>query len=401
MKGNKVTFLLTLGVFMALLVFSPALAADPSDCTVPNIVEWEKGIPMDDSDCDGVPDEIENKVPNSFGIDHSAMAEIASFPGLDGRYMTLYVARPGVKFRKVAVVDSPALDGLPLRPQEADATPFGFFKFEVVGFDVQTAYPGDFVIGTLYLHGYSENTDGPIQLVTFLSPSCPTDPNIAEYEYPVAITRETPFWTEMNFTIIDVDSIGDQCDITDTIPFIGAPAIEAMLDIDKDEIFAFSDNCPDVQNFDQADSDGDGIGDACEEVKKNASATVYSYLGEKFWWFRHDYDLWVIEAKAGQRVTATVCAEPEKDGFEKSVNLILFGKSPGAYLLRLDRSELDPDNRLEVGFEKDGTYGILIGQPFWHARGKKFAGVYKLTLTGDPEILESLRASGSVGEWWE
>ena len=36
-------------------------------------------------------------------------------------------------------------------------------------------------------------------------------------------------------------------------------------DIDEDSVADEFDNCPTVENFDQADGDEDGIGDACEE----------------------------------------------------------------------------------------------------------------------------------------
>ena len=37
-------------------------------------------------------------------------------------------------------------------------------------------------------------------------------------------------------------------------------------DRDNDGIQDNKDNCPDVQNADQSDTDGDGFGDACDSV---------------------------------------------------------------------------------------------------------------------------------------
>ena len=42
--------------------------------------------------------------------------------------------------------------------------------------------------------------------------------------------------------------------------------LSAQQDTDDDNISNLCDNCPDIYNPDQADSDGDGIGDACSEV---------------------------------------------------------------------------------------------------------------------------------------
>ena len=58
----------------------------------------------------------------------------------------------------------------------------------------------------------------------------------------------------------DQDGIGDACDeCTDTdADGFGDPGYDANT--------CFDDNCPQVYNPDQADSDGDGIGDACEQV---------------------------------------------------------------------------------------------------------------------------------------
>jgi hypothetical protein len=50
----------------------------------------------------------------------------------------------------------------------------------------------------------------------------------------------------------DVDGVGDACDATPTG------------DTDSDGVDNATDNCPSVANADQADIDGDGVGDACE-----------------------------------------------------------------------------------------------------------------------------------------
>jgi len=51
----------------------------------------------------------------------------------------------------------------------------------------------------------------------------------------------------------DGDGVGDACEEDDT-------------DSDADGIFDVIDNCPGVANNNQADSDGDGVGDACEDA---------------------------------------------------------------------------------------------------------------------------------------
>jgi len=48
----------------------------------------------------------------------------------------------------------------------------------------------------------------------------------------------------------------------------------ASVDTDNDGLFDYADNCPNVSNEDQADSDGDGIGDACEQVDTTAVPTL-------------------------------------------------------------------------------------------------------------------------------
>ena len=52
----------------------------------------------------------------------------------------------------------------------------------------------------------------------------------------------------------DGDGIGNACDLIDNT------------DTDGDSIIDSEDNCPEMANSDQLDSDGDGIGDVCDPL---------------------------------------------------------------------------------------------------------------------------------------
>lgn len=61
----------------------------------------------------------------------------------------------------------------------------------------------------------------------------------------------------------DGDGIGDACDTVET----PTPSPTAMVDTDGDGVPDSQDNCPFVYNPSQQDTDGDGIGDACDSVE--------------------------------------------------------------------------------------------------------------------------------------
>ena len=94
-------------------------------------------------------------------------------------------------------------------------------------------------------------------------------------------------------TDTDGDGIGDACeevttpdDDNDGVPNdednCPTMANPDQADADNDGVGDACDNCPNTSNPDQADSDNDGVGDACEEGEETCE-TAYMYGSRTFW----------------------------------------------------------------------------------------------------------------------
>lgn len=82
----------------------------------------------------------------------------------------------------------------------------------------------------------------------------------------VSVFEDTAVFSSSEKDVGDLNGDNDQDDVI--IRFAKAE------DIDGDDVFDFTDNCAAIMNEDQADSDKDGVGDACEKPEKRSESKV-------------------------------------------------------------------------------------------------------------------------------
>jgi hypothetical protein len=159
-----------------------------------------------------------------------------------------------------------------------------------------------------------------------------------------------------------------------------------VADADSDRIPDDADNCPNLPNADQADADGDGIGDACESAQ-----TVCACLGDDRSSYRLDRDVFKFRGTKGERITIRVDAKPEEAGHGKRATLILKERMWGIWLHRSDRGALP--NEIEVDLPATGEYLIIMAEQSRFARGRRYRGDYCLTLDASLKTAQTLKAT--------
>ena len=120
--------------------------------------------------------------------------------------------------------------------------------------------PGDDFIGRRFVCPTTGNFNGLIDEVRFYDRAL-TQEEVAQYSCTLDTDGDgiadgddnCPTTSNSNQADVDGDNIGDACDS----------------DNDNDGVLDGVDNCPVVSNSDQTDFDGDGIGDACEDDDDN------------------------------------------------------------------------------------------------------------------------------------
>lgn len=191
-------------------------------------------------------------------------------------------------------------------------------------------------------------------------------------------------------TVVDTDSDNDGTpDCNDACPndpnkinpgICGCGVADT--DSDNDLIANCKDNCPNVYNPYQLDSNGNGIGDACE------SKTICSILGNDPKPSILDHDIFKFRGTKAETVKIRIEADPSSAGSGKRVTLILTDKIKGTVLLKLDRSVLP--NEITAKLPATGEYLITVAEQPLIAKGERYGGEYCLTLKARPETYQTL-----------
>jgi hypothetical protein len=153
-------------------------------------------------------------------------------------------------------------------------------------------------------------------------------------------------------------------------------------DSDSDGLKDNVDNCPNIYNPDQLDSNGNGIGDACD------FKTICSYLGNNPKPSIPDIDIFKFSGTKGETVKILIEANPPEAGVGKRLTFILTDKIKGTVLVKLDRSVLP--NEIEAKLPASGEYLITVAEQVLTTKDKRYKGDYCLTLKATPATYQTL-----------
>ena len=177
--------------------------------------------------------------------------------------------------------------------------------------------------------------------------------------------------------VSDVDTDGDAAadcndgcpqDAGKTTPGICGCGVSDA-DADSDSVADCRDNCRTVPNADQADTNGNGVGDACE-APPAGETTICTDLSGLL-----DVDSYVFDGAKGETVDVVLRAEPPRIT-QKYGLLALDDRIPGVSLLRTDAGKLP--NAVQATLPKAGLYGITVAS--FGPSVVAFKGAYCITL---------------------
>ena len=132
------------------------------------------------------------------------------------------------------------------------------------------------VTGTV--NGIDESIDITLE---FIGPSGTV---VKTHEFPTS--NDGRFWPSYRMDSIFLDGFGayqiiaSSGSVSNQITFKIKDSLPQILDSDKDSVPDSIDNCPDIPNTNQLDSDGNGIGDICDSTSQNP--TILRIINDLF-----------------------------------------------------------------------------------------------------------------------
>ena len=168
-----------------------------------------------------------------------------------------------------------ALEQAAYVPKVTDYSPFGALTWEVVSLPINPVAPWLQVgWGELSTKPSKGVVSGALAHLGFTGETPVTKgPGFCEYQTQLILERKR-YWDSVAPQIpVNITSNSDNAGAIDEDPFIYCASSlphhprtnDPRSDVDGDGVTYETDNCPDVANADQADADGDGTGDACED----------------------------------------------------------------------------------------------------------------------------------------
>jgi hypothetical protein len=240
----------------------------------------------------------------------------------------------------------------PLSEVQAMGYQSGFLIFEVNGLN-------GFGFGLALLRGDIDDliADADNDGLLDYADSCPVDPdNDEDMDGYCADIDNCRLVTNADQTDSDGDGVGDACD--------PCPYYSGDSDRDGDCYDNSLDNCPDVHNFDQLDTDGDSVGDACDDCPNDPQNDI-DWDG-----LCSDADNCPLAPNPGQLDT-------DSDGLGDTCDLDDDGDSVTDTDEKMAGSDyLDPDTDDDgVGDAVDLCPGLIIDQAHYVAEPASLAGL--------------------------